>query len=208
MTTPLPLIRLVDDDADVLEGLQFLLESEGWRVAAYASAEAFLTADAPSTPGCLVLDFHMPQMTGLELQKVMTERGYNLPIIFLTGHGDIDLAVAAVRRGAVDFLQKSASDMNSRLIDAVARAVARSLEGFADLTDDPFEAQRKLAKLTERERLIVEKIAAGQLNRQIAAQLGISVRTAEAHRAAATRKLGVKSAQELVSLLRLAKPAD
>ena len=206
MTTPLPLIRLVDDDADVLEGLQFLLESEGWRVAAYASAEAFLTADAPSTPGCLVLDFHMPQMTGLELQKVMTERGYNLPIIFLTGHGDIDLAVAAVRRGAVDFLQKSASDMNSRLIDAVARAVARSLEGFADLTDDPFEAQRKLAKLTERERLIVEKIAAGQLNRQIAAQLGISVRTAEAHRAAATRKLGVKSAQELVSLLRLAKP--
>ena len=208
MTTPLPLIRLVDDDADVLEGLQFLLESEGWRVAAYASAEAFLTADAPSTPGCLVLDFHMPQMTGLELQKVMTERGYNLPIIFLTGHGDIDLAVAAVRRGAVDFLQKSASDMNSRLIDAVARAVARSLEGFADLTDDPFEAQRKLSKLTERERLIVEKIAAGQLNRQIAAQLGISVRTAEAHRAAATRKLGVKSAQELVSLLRLAKPAD
>lgn len=208
MTTPLPLIRLVDDDADVLEGLQFLLESEGWRVAAYASAEAFLTADAPSTPGCLVLDFHMPEMTGLELQKVMTERGYNLPIIFLTGHGDIDLAVAAVRRGAVDFLQKSASDMNSRLIDAVARAVARSLEGFADLTDDPFEAQRKLAKLTERERLIVEKIAAGQLNRQIAAQLGISVRTAEAHRAAATRKLGVKSAQELVSLLRLAKPAD
>ncbi len=206
MTTPLPLIRLVDDDADVLEGLQFLLESEGWRVAAYASAEAFLTADAPSTPGCLVLDFHMPQMTGLELQKVMTERGYNLPIIFLTGHGDIDLAVAAVRRGAVDFLQKSASDMNSRLIDAVARAVARSLEGFADLTDDPFEAQRKLAKLTERERLIVEKIAAGQLNRQIAAQLGISVRTAEAHRAAATRKLGVKNAQELVSLLRLAKP--
>ena len=208
MTTPLPLIRLVDDDADVLEGLQLLLESEGWRVAAYASAEAFLTADAPSTPGCLVLDFHMPQMTGLELQKVMTERGYNLPIIFLTGHGDIDLAVAAVRRGAVDFLQKSAPDMNSRLIDAVARAVARSLEGFADLTDDPFEAQRKLAKLTERERLIVEKIAAGQLNRQIAAQLGISVRTAEAHRAAATRKLGVKSAQELVSLLRLAKPAD
>lgn len=206
MTTPLPLIRLVDDDADVLEGLQFLLESEGWRVAAYASAEAFLTADAPSTPGCLVLDFHMPEMTGLELQKVMTERGYNLPIIFLTGHGDIDLAVAAVRRGAVDFLQKSASDMNSRLIDAVARAVARSLEGFADLTDDPFEAQRKLAKLTERERLIVEKIAAGQLNRQIAAQLGISVRTAEAHRAAATRKLGVKNAQELVSLLRLAKP--
>ncbi len=207
MTTPLPLIRLVDDDPDVLEGLQFLLESEGWRVAAYASAEAFLTADAPSVPGCLVLDFHMPGMTGLELQKVMTERGYNLPILFLTGHGDIDLAVAAVRRGAVDFLQKSSPDMNSRLIDAVARAVARSLEGFADLADDPFEAQRKFAKLTERERVIVEKIATGQLNRQIAAQLGISVRTAEAHRAAAMKKLGVKSAQELVSLMRLAKPA-
>ncbi len=207
MTTPLPIIRLVDDDPDVLDGLQFLLESEGWRVAAYTSASAFLTADAPSVPGCLVLDFHMPEMTGLELQQLMIERGYNLPIIFLTGHGDIDLAVAAVRRGAVDFLQKSAPDMNSRLIDAVARAVARSLEGFADLTDDPFEAQRKLARLTERERVIVEKIAAGQLNRQIAAQLGISVRTAEAHRAAAMKKLGVKSATELVSLLRLARPA-
>ncbi len=207
MTTPLPIIRLVDDDADVLDGLQFLLESEGWRVAAYTSANAFLTADAPSVPGCLVLDFHLPEMTGLELQQLMIERGYNLPIIFLTGHGDIDLAVAAVRRGAVDFLQKSAPDMNSRLIDAVARAVARSLEGFADLTDDPFEAQRKLARLTERERVIVEKIAAGQLNRQIAAQLGISVRTAEAHRAAAMKKLGVKSATELVSLLRLARPA-
>ena len=207
MTAPLPIIRLVDDDPDVLEGLQFLLESEGWRVAVYSSAESFLTADAPSAPGCLVLDFNMPGMSGLELQRVMTERGYNLPIIFLTGHGDIDLAVAAVRRGAVDFLQKSAPDMNTRLIDAVARAVARSLEGFADLSDDPFEAQRKLTKLTERERVIVERIAAGALNRQIAAQLGISVRTAEAHRAAAMKKLGVKSAQELVSLLRLARPA-
>ena len=114
---------------------------------------------------------------------------------------------AAVRRGAVDFLQKSAPDMNARLIDAVAKAVARSLEGFADLREDPFEARRKLASLTERERTIVEKIAAGALNRQIAAQLGISVRTAETHRAAAMKKLSVKNASELISLLRLAMPS-
>ena len=196
MTTPLPLIRLVDDDPDVLESLQFLFESEGWRVAAYADPLTFLAGDSPSVPGCLVLDYNMPTMSGLELQKLMTERGYNLPIVFLTGHGDIDLAVAAVRRGAVDFLQKSAPDMNARLIDAAAKAVARSLEGFADLKEDPFE------------RTIVEKIAAGALNRQIAAQLGISVRTAETHRAAAMKKLGVKNASELISLLRLAMPAS
>ena len=191
MTTPLPLIRLVDDDPDVLESLQFLFESEGWRVAAYADPQTFLAGDSPSVPGCLVLDYNMPAMSGLELQKLMTERGYNLPLVFLTGHGDIDLAVAAVRRGAVDFLQKSAPDMNARLIDAVAKAVARSLEGFADLREDPFEARRKLASL----------------NRQIAAQLGISVRTAETHRAAAMKKLGVKNASELISLLRLAMPS-
>lgn len=208
MTTPLPLIRLVDDDPDVLESLQFLFESEGWRVAAYADPLTFLAGDSPSVPGCLVLDYNMPTMSGLELQKLMMERGYNLPIVFLTGHGDIDLAVAAVRRGAVDFLQKSAPDMNARLIDAAAKAVARSLEGFADLKEDPFEARRKLASLTERERTIVEKIAAGALNRQIAAQLGISVRTAETHRAAAMKKLGVKNASELISLLRLAMPAS
>ena len=97
MTTPLPLIRLVDDDPDVLESLQFLFESEGWRVAAYADPLTFLAGDSPSVPGCLVLDYNMPTMSGLELQKLMTERGYNLPIVFLTGHGDIDLAVTAER---------------------------------------------------------------------------------------------------------------
>ena len=90
-------VRIVDDDPAVREGLAFVLESEGWLVASYESAEAFLRDDRPSAPGCLILDINMPSMTGIELQHVMRDRGYNLPIIFLTGHGDIDMAVAAIK---------------------------------------------------------------------------------------------------------------
>lgn len=205
MTEQLPLVRLVDDDADVREALAFLLESPYWEITSYGSADEFLRSDTPSRPGCLVLDYDMPQMSGLDLQEVMRQRGYNLPIVFLTGHGNIDIAVQATRRGAVDFLQKTASDMNERLLDAVQRAVGRSQEGFADLPLDPFEAQRRLTRLTAREHAVAEKIAAGFQNKQIAAQLGMSVRTAESHRASIQKKLEVKSVADLASLLHLAQ---
>lgn len=201
-----PIIRIVDDDEAVLEGLRFILESEGWTVTTYNSAADFLREDAPSAPGCLILDINMPGMTGLELQKVMRERSYGLPIIFLTGHGDIDVAISAVKLGAVEFLQKTGD--NDRLLDAVNRAVAKSRKGFADLDVEPYDAVRLVSTLSGRERHIAELIASGLLNRLIAERLSISVRTVETHRLAIFRKLGIKTAAELSSLLSMADPTD
>lgn len=197
-----PLIRIVDDDAAVLEGLAFILEGEGWKVRTYGSAEEFLREDAPSVPGCLILDINMPGMNGLDLQRTMHDRGYGLPIIFLTGHGDIDVAISTIRLGAVEFLQKTCD--NDRLISAVRDAVARSRAGFADVDADPYDAIRLVQRLTERELFIAKRISSGLLNRQIAERLGISVRTVEAHRLAIFRKLEIKSVSELTTLLTMA----
>ena len=197
-----PLIRIVDDDAAVLEGLAFSLEGEGWKVRTYDSAEKFLREDAPSVPGCLILDINMPGMNGLDLQRTMRDRGYGLPIIFLTGHGDIDVAISTIRLGAVEFLQKTCD--NDRLISAVRDAVARSRAGFADVAADPYDAIRLVQRLTERELFIAKRISSGLLNRQIAERLGISVRTVEAHRLAVFRKLEIKSVSELTTLLTMA----
>ena len=201
-----PLIRIVDDDPGVLDSLSFALESEGWEVAVYDSAAEFLKADAPSRPGCLILDYAMPDVNGLELQQMMRERCYNLPIVFLTGHGDIAMAVTAIRNGAVEFLQKTAE--MEEISKAISSAVARSLAGFADLSMDAFEARRRLSGLTERQLKIVKMIASGLLNRQISERLAISVRTVETHRAAALKTLEVKGVDELVSLLALAEGSN
>lgn len=198
-----PLIRIVDDDEAVLEGLAFILEGEGWAVKTYANAKAFLTDDSPSVPGCLILDINMPEMTGLQLQRVMRERGYGLPIIFLTGHGDIDVAISTIKLGAVEFLQKTAD--NDRVIAAVREAVARSRAGFADVDADPFDALERIKRLTDRERVIAGHISAGLLNREIGERLGISVRTVETHRLKIFRKLEVKTVSELTTLLYLVK---
>lgn len=198
-----PLIRIVDDDEAVLEGLAFILEGEGWAVKTYANAKAFLTDDSPSVPGCLILDINMPEMTGLQLQRVMRERGYGLPIIFLTGHGDIDVAISTIKLGAVEFLQKTAD--NDRVIATVREAVARSRAGFADVDADPFDALERIKRLTDRERVIAGHISAGLLNREIGERLGISVRTVETHRLKIFRKLEVKTVSELTTLLYLVK---
>lgn len=193
------LIRIVDDDEAIIEGLVFLLESEGWNVRTYSSAREFLVNDTPSTPGCLILDVKMPEMSGLELQSVMKERGYCLPIIFLTGHGNIDMAVSTIKAGAVEFLQKT--EVNTRLLEAVSKAVALSDKGFSSVDMDPFEMNKRWLTLTEREEEIMRQISLGKLNREIAARLGISVRTVETHRAGAFRKLGVKTTAELTTLI-------
>ena len=144
----------------------------------------------------------MPGMNGLDLQRTMRDRGYGLPIIFLTGHGDIDVAISTIRLGAVEFLQKTCD--NDRLISAVRDAVARSRAGFADVAADPYDAIRLVQRLTERELFIAKRISSGLLNRQIAERLGISVRTVEAHRLAVFRKLEIKSVSELTTLLTMA----
>lgn len=188
------LIRTVDDDPAMREALEFMLTAEGWRVKTYENGRAFLTDDAPSTPGCAILDVRMPGMSGLELQQEMNVRGYALPIIFLTGNGDIDMAVGAMRDGAVDFVQKPVRQ--ERLLTAIARAVTRSVsETGAVETEGAIRA--KVQELTEREREIAELIGKKLTNRQISERTGITVRTVEVHRAAIIRKLGVRTPDDI-----------
>ena len=188
------LIRTVDDDPAMREALEFMLTAEGWRVKTYENGRAFLTDDAPSTPGCAILDVRMPGMSGLELQQEVNVRGYALPIIFLTGNGDIDMAVSAMRDGAVDFVQKPVRQ--ERLLKAIARAVTRSVsETGAVETEGAIRA--KVQELTDREREIAELIGKKLTNRQISERTGITVRTVEVHRAAIIRKLGVRNPDEI-----------
>ena len=188
------LIRTVDDDPAMREALEFMLTAEGWRVKTYENGRAFLTDDAPSTPGCAILDVRMPGMSGLELQQEMNVRGYALPIIFLTGNGDIDMAVSAMRDGAVDFVQKPVRQ--ELLLKAIARAVTRSVsETGAVETEGAIRA--KVQELTDREREIAELIGKKLTNRQISERTGITVRTVEVHRAAIIRKLGVRNPDEI-----------
>ena len=188
------LIRTVDDDPAMREALEFMLTADGWRGKTYENGRAFLTDDAPSTPGCAILDVRMPGMSGLELQQEMNVRGYALPIIFLTGNGDIDMAVSAMRDGAVDFVQKPVRQ--ERLLKAIARAVTRSVsETGAVETEGAIRA--KVQELTDREREIAELIGKKLTNRQISERTGITVRTVEVHRAAIIRKLGVRNPDEI-----------
>ena len=188
------LIRTVDDNPAMREALEFMLTAEGWHVKTYENGRAFLTDDAPSTPGCAILDVRMPGMSGLELQREMNVRGYALPVIFLTGNGDIDMAVGAMRDGAVDFVQKPVRQ--ERLLKAIARAVTRSVsETGAVETEGAIRA--KVQELTDREREIAELIGKKLTNRQISERTGITVRTVEVHRAAIIRKLGVRNPDEI-----------
>ena len=188
------LIRTVDDNPAMREALEFMLTAEGWHVKTYENGRAFLTDDAPSTPGCAILDVRMPGMSGLELQQEMNVRGYALPVIFLTGNGDIERAVGAMRDGAVDFVQKPVRQ--ERLLKAIARAVTRSVsETGAVETEGAIRA--KVQELTDREREIAELIGKKLTNRQISERTGITVRTVEVHRAAIIRKLGVRNPDEI-----------
>ena len=127
------LVRIVDDDDSLRDALRFVLETEGWRVADYRSANDFFRGDAPSVPGCVVMDVRMPGLTGIEAQAVMNERGFSLPVIFLTGHGDIDMAVMALHEGAADFIQKPVD--NERLLAVIASTAFESLSGAGAVLD-------------------------------------------------------------------------
>lgn len=190
-----PLIRIVDDDDDLRNALSFLLKAQGWSVVAYSSAQEFLVQDAPSVPGCLILDIRMPNMTGLELQREMNERNYRLPIIFLSAHGNIGMAVNTLHAGAVDFLEKPISE--EKLLKSISRAIKiDGLKKGASL--NPTEIKEKLSSLTSREIEIAELIAQGFLNREVAEMKGISVRTVETHRARIFQKLGITNISELI----------
>jgi FixJ family two-component response regulator len=186
-----PVVHVVDDDEALRDSLSWLLESAGHRVATHASAETFLATYDPERAGCLVLDIRMPGMSGLELQDELKRRGHTIPIIFVTGHGDVPMAVNAVKKGALEFIEKPFNDQaflvlinNALAFDAeTRRAVAR------------------LVTLTQREREVIALIVTGKRNQDIAAKLSINIKTVEAHRANVMRKTGVDSLAELVQLV-------
>lgn len=192
------LVRICDDDFDLANALQFFLELDGWKTVIYHDAQSFLTGDRTSAPGCLVLDVKMPGLTGLECQRIMKEHGIELPVIFITGHGDIDMAVQAVLDGACDFIQKPIDE--ARLVRSIEKASAVSLAKQTGAVSSE-TAKSIVASLTERETQIVRLIAAGLTSRKIAERLGIAVRTVEVHRAGALKKVGTHEAEAIRKLL-------
>lgn len=192
------MLFVVDDDDAMRRSLAYLFDSAGWPVESFESAHDFLERYAGHVPGCLILDVRMPLMSGLELQQTLREHGIQLPIIFLTGHGDLPMAVQAMKAGACDFLEKPCKDQV--LLDAVTRAVQRSIESCRISTQSD-AAQSALAALTVREREVAELMAAGKPSKVIARELGISDKTVQVHRHNTMEKLGVHSAAEVARLL-------
>ena len=195
--SPSNTVFIVDDDEAVRDSLRWLLEANGYRVRDFASAEAFLEAYDPDVVGVLIVDVRMPGMSGLELQEVLIARKIPLPIVFITGHGDVPMAVTTIKKGAVDFLEKPFNEADLRVI--VANMFLRAQEQ-ADLAAQQREREAMLSRLTSREQQVLERIVAGRLNKQIADDLGISIKTVEAHRANIMEKLQVATVADLMKV--------
>jgi FixJ family two-component response regulator len=190
-------VYVVDDDEGVRDSLQWLLEGKDYRVRCYDSAETFLSRYDPREVACLIVDIRMGGMTGLELQDRLVERKSPLPIVFITGHGDVPMAVDTMKKGAMDFIQKPFQE--EALVDLVERMLDQAKEAFSE---HQHSASRDalLAKLTSREAQVLERIVAGRLNKQIADDLGISIKTVEAHRANIMEKLNANTVADLLKI--------
>jgi len=198
-----PTVFVVDDDESVRGSLRFLLRSAGLESRAFGSAPEFLGAYDPAQPGCLVLDVRMPGMSGLELQQELNLRGAVIPVIFITGHGDIPMAVEAMQHGAHDFLQKPFRDED--LIERVRRALAKDAKARAALEEHKV-IREHLDSLTPREREVLALMARGKPNKIMAHELGVSQRTVEIHRARVMEKSGASSLAELVRMVMDVEP--
>lgn len=201
MTEQSPTVFLIDDDPRVLKAITRLLASEGWQARPYQSARAFLADHNEATPGCLVLDLLMPEMTGLDLQREMVRLGQFRPIIFLSGRGDVPSSVAAMKSGAVDFLTKPIE--GKALLEAVRTAIERDAR-MRKAVDQMRDLKARLSNLTAREQQVIDGVVAGLLNKQIAGRLGIVEKTVKVHRARAVAKLGARSTAELVRMFQIA----
>lgn len=191
-----PLVYLVDDDEAVRDALGLLLHSVGLECAVFPSALEFLDAYDSERHACLVADIRMPGLSGLELQQRLNEQRAGIPIVFITGHGDVPMAVNAMKSGAMDFVQKPFRDQD--LIDRIHKALALDREQRAARTQEKAIRQR-LAQLTPRETEVMQRVVRGQANKVIAMDLGVSQRTVELHRARVMRKLNMRSIAELVA---------
>lgn len=189
------IIYVVDDDEAMRDSMTWLLEGEGYDVARYDSAESYLQAWRDDMRGCLILDVRMPEMSGLELQEKLDSLGSQLPVIFVTGHGDVPMAVSALQRGACDFIEKPFH--NEDLLSRIVRALELDCQLSARRQRNGAISHR-LDQLTQREREVMKLVVAGKLNKQIADELNISMKTVEAHRARVMEKMGVRTLAELV----------
>jgi len=198
-----PIVHVVDDEAEVCSAVALLLRSVGLQSRTYSSAQAFLQGYQPGAPGCIVLDVRLPGMSGLELQERLQQSGITLPVIVMTGHGDIQMAVRAMRAGALDFVEKPFNDQT--LLDRVHEGVARSMQSH-DADGERAQVQGRYETLTEREREILRHVVDGRPNKRIADELGLSTRTVESHRARIIEKMQAASLSHLVRMAVLVLP--
>jgi two-component system response regulator FixJ len=198
VTIKKPSIMVVDDDSGVRNAMRILLKSVGLESVLYSSAQEFLAAYQPSQPGCLLLDIRMPGMSGLELQQQLNLRGAVIPVIFMTGHGDVPMAVEAMQHGAFDFLQKPFRDQD--LLDRIQKAIAKDAQSRASLGEHE-RIRTHLETLTAREREVMDLMIQGKQNKAIAQDLGVSPRTIEIHRARVMEKMEAHSVAELVRMM-------
>jgi FixJ family two-component response regulator len=193
-----PIVFIVDDDEAVRSSLRLLLKSVGLVPNAPGSAREFLEKYDPAQPGCLVLDVRMPEMSGLELQEQLNRQGAVIPVIFITGHGDVPMAVEAMQAGAFDFLQKPFRDQD--LIDRIQKALEKDRASRSVLAERTLIRER-LESLTPREREVLTMVSSGKPNKVMAADLGVSQRTVEIHRARVMEKMGASSLAQLVRMV-------
>jgi two-component system response regulator FixJ len=193
-----PMVMVVDDDSGVRNAMRALLKSVGLTATLHASAQEFLAVFDPQQPGCLLLDIRMPGMSGMDLQQELNLRGAVVPVIFMSGHADIPMAVEAMQHGAFDFLQKPFRDQE--LLDRIHRAIAKDSDRRSALGERT-RIQSHLESLTDREREVLDLLAVGKQNKAIAKDLGVSPRTIEIHRARVMEKMDAESVAELVRMM-------
>jgi len=197
------IVHVVDDDASMRGALEGLFDSVGLETQTYAAAREFLATSISDRPGCIVIDVRLPDMNGLDVQAQLTEMGVRLPVVMMTGHGDIPMSVRAMKRGAVDFLPKPfhVQDMLDAVMSAIERdRQRRTVEG------DVSQMQQRFGTLSPRELQVMLLVTAGKMNKQVAGDLGISEITAKIHRGAAMRKMGARTLADLVRMADVLKP--
>jgi FixJ family two-component response regulator len=192
------IVYIVDDDEAMRDSLKWLLESRGLKVKIFASSEEFLGTLQGEPAGCMVLDVRMPGMNGLQLYEQLQVRGCALPVIFITGHGDVPMAVSALKRGAADFIEKPFNDQE--MLSLIERCMEQDRAASRKRAENAAATQR-ISSLTQREREVLDLIVIGKLNKQVADELNISIKTVEVHRSRVMEKMAVASVAELVQLV-------